>query len=97
MHAVHLDTFPPVSYLTDTSHAVIRLVHALNKHFGRNLVALLPPCHLAKLSRPYIIYWLLLFMVLASEIKGSVPFCQEFGCNNNNNNNTNICNARSVS
>lgn len=39
MHAVHLDTFPPVSYLTDTSHAVIRLVHALNKHFGRNLVA----------------------------------------------------------
>jgi len=39
MHAVHLDTFPPVSYLTDTSHAIIRLVHALNKHCGKNLVA----------------------------------------------------------
>jgi len=40
MHAVHLDTFPPVSYLTDTSHAVIRLVHALNKHCGKTLVAI---------------------------------------------------------
>ena len=39
MHAVCLDTFPPVSYLTDTSHAVIRLVHAINKHFGENRVS----------------------------------------------------------
>jgi len=40
MHAVCLDTFPPVSYLTDTSHAIIRLVHAVNRHFGQNRVTI---------------------------------------------------------
>jgi len=39
MHAVCLDTFPPISYLTDTSHAIIRLVHAVNGHFGENRVS----------------------------------------------------------
>ena len=39
MHAVCLDTFPPVSYLTDTSHAIIRLVHAINKHFDEYRVS----------------------------------------------------------
>jgi len=41
MHAVCLDTFPPVSYLTDTSHAIIRLVHAINRHFAENRVMFL--------------------------------------------------------
>lgn len=39
MHAICLDTLPPVVYLTDTSHNVIRLVHAINKHFNENKVA----------------------------------------------------------
>jgi len=56
MHAVHLDTFPPVTYLTDTSHSIIRLVHAVNKHFGRNLVDLPPHCLLVKISSSCIIH-----------------------------------------
>lgn len=30
MHAVCLDTYPPISYMTDISHDIQRLVHALN-------------------------------------------------------------------
>ncbi|KAJ8785940.1 hypothetical protein J1605_006900 [Eschrichtius robustus] len=34
-HATCLDTFPPISYLSDTSRRVIRLVHCFNAHHGR--------------------------------------------------------------
>lgn len=37
-HAVCLDTFPPATYLNDTSHAIIRLVHQLNKACGQTKV-----------------------------------------------------------
>ncbi|CAG2192378.1 MVD [Mytilus edulis] len=30
LHAVCLDTYPPISYMTDTSHQIIRLVHQYN-------------------------------------------------------------------
>lgn len=33
-HATCLDTFPPISYLSDTSQRVIRLVHRFNAHHG---------------------------------------------------------------
>ncbi|XP_048764779.1 diphosphomevalonate decarboxylase-like isoform X2 [Ostrea edulis] len=39
LHAVCLDTYPPVSYLTDISHHIIQLVHAINQDNGSNMVA----------------------------------------------------------
>lgn len=30
LHAVCLDTYPPILYMTDTSHQIIRLVHQYN-------------------------------------------------------------------
>uniref|UniRef100_A0A8D1V9D5 Diphosphomevalonate decarboxylase n=1 Tax=Sus scrofa TaxID=9823 RepID=A0A8D1V9D5_PIG len=38
-HATCLDTFPPISYLSDTSQRVIRLVHRFNAHHGCTKVA----------------------------------------------------------
>ena len=34
MHAVCLDTFPPIAYLNDTSHQIIRSVHSFNSDKG---------------------------------------------------------------
>ncbi|XP_059156064.1 diphosphomevalonate decarboxylase-like [Physella acuta] len=39
LHAVCLDTYPPVFYMTDVSRMIIRLVHAINDMFGETLVA----------------------------------------------------------
>lgn len=39
MHAVCLDTSPPITYLTDTSRDVMRLVSAVNDFYGENKVA----------------------------------------------------------
>jgi len=39
MHAVCLDTYPPVSYMTDVSRDITRLVHAINQHYKTNKVA----------------------------------------------------------
>ncbi|XP_044111504.1 diphosphomevalonate decarboxylase [Neovison vison] len=38
-HATCLDTFPPISYLSDTSRRVMLLVHRFNAHHGRTKVA----------------------------------------------------------
>ncbi|KAL0279858.1 UNVERIFIED_CONTAM: hypothetical protein PYX00_001329 [Menopon gallinae] len=38
-HAVCLDTYPPVTYLSDASHAIIDLVHAFNDAFNEIKVA----------------------------------------------------------
>jgi len=38
LHAVCLDSYPPISYMTDTSHAIVRLVHAYNNFCGENKV-----------------------------------------------------------
>ncbi|XP_057569315.1 diphosphomevalonate decarboxylase isoform X1 [Hippopotamus amphibius kiboko] len=38
-HATCLDTFPPISYLSDTSQRVMRLVHRFNAHHGRTKAA----------------------------------------------------------
>ncbi|XP_029781280.1 diphosphomevalonate decarboxylase [Suricata suricatta] len=38
-HATCLDTFPPISYLSDTSRRLIRLVHCFNAHHGQTKVA----------------------------------------------------------
>ena len=38
LHACCLDTFPPIFYMTDTSRDIVRLVHAVNSHFGENKV-----------------------------------------------------------
>ncbi|XP_008564101.1 PREDICTED: LOW QUALITY PROTEIN: diphosphomevalonate decarboxylase [Galeopterus variegatus] len=38
-HATCLDTFPPISYLNDTSRRIIQLVHCFNTHHGRTKVA----------------------------------------------------------
>merc|ERR1712004_424138 len=38
MHAVCLDTYPPISYMTDTSRDICRLVHAINEFYGENKV-----------------------------------------------------------
>merc|ERR1711976_1133506 len=34
LHAMCLDTFPPIFYLTETSHAIISFVHEFNKIEG---------------------------------------------------------------
>lgn len=39
LHAVCLDTYPPITYLTDISHTIILLVHAYNTFCGENKVA----------------------------------------------------------
>lgn len=38
-HAVCLDSYPPIFYLTDTSKKIIKLIHALNEKEGRNVAA----------------------------------------------------------
>ncbi|XP_069312487.1 diphosphomevalonate decarboxylase [Eulemur rufifrons] len=38
-HATCLDTFPPISYLNDTSRRIIHLVHRFNAHHGLTKVA----------------------------------------------------------
>ncbi|KAM5296037.1 diphosphomevalonate decarboxylase [Glossophaga mutica] len=38
-HAICLDTFPPISYLNDTSRRIIHLVHRFNAHHGQTKVA----------------------------------------------------------
>ncbi|XP_007468497.1 PREDICTED: diphosphomevalonate decarboxylase [Lipotes vexillifer] len=38
-HATCMDTFPPISYLSDTSRRVIHLVHLFNAHHGQTKVA----------------------------------------------------------
>lgn len=37
-HATCLDTFPPISYLNDTSRRIIQLVHGFNTHHGQTKV-----------------------------------------------------------
>lgn len=39
-HAVCMDTHPPISYMTDISHKIVRMVHAVNSHFKRNVVCI---------------------------------------------------------
>ncbi|XP_045845209.1 LOW QUALITY PROTEIN: diphosphomevalonate decarboxylase [Meles meles] len=38
-HATCLDTFPPISYLSDTSRRIMHLVHRFNAHHGQTKVA----------------------------------------------------------
>jgi diphosphomevalonate decarboxylase len=38
-HATCLDTYPPIVYLTDTSHAIVRLITAYNQHHDCNRAA----------------------------------------------------------
>ncbi|KAM4833560.1 diphosphomevalonate decarboxylase [Thomomys bottae] len=38
-HATCLDTFPPISYLNDTSRRIIQLVHCFNTYYGQTKVA----------------------------------------------------------
>lgn len=38
-HATCLDTFPPISYLSDTSRRIMHLVHRFNAHYGQTRVA----------------------------------------------------------
>ncbi|XP_040299244.1 diphosphomevalonate decarboxylase isoform X1 [Herpailurus yagouaroundi] len=38
-HATCLDTFPPISYLSDISRRIVRLVHCFNAHHGQTKVA----------------------------------------------------------
>lgn len=39
LHAVCLDTMPPIVYLNDVSHSIMRLVHKFNDFFGEPKVA----------------------------------------------------------
>merc|ERR1712193_558464 len=39
MHAVCLDTYPPISYMTDVSRDITRMLHAINQHYKTNKVA----------------------------------------------------------
>lgn len=38
-HATCLDTFPPISYLSDTSRRVMHLVHRFNAHYRQTKVS----------------------------------------------------------
>lgn len=38
-HATCLDTYPPIFYMNDTSHDIIRLVHVINNHYGKVVAA----------------------------------------------------------
>ncbi|ELU01936.1 hypothetical protein CAPTEDRAFT_176844 [Capitella teleta] len=38
-HSVCLDTYPPISYMTDISHKIVRMVHAINAHFKKSVLA----------------------------------------------------------
>ncbi|MBN3301265.1 MVD1 decarboxylase, partial [Amia calva] len=38
-HATCLDTYPPIFYLNDVSHRIIRMVHCYNAHYGHTRVA----------------------------------------------------------
>lgn len=48
-HATCLDTFPPISYLSDTSRRVMLLVHRFNAHHGRTKAR---PGRSCRLPRP---------------------------------------------
>ncbi|KAK8805525.1 hypothetical protein WA158_002181 [Blastocystis sp. Blastoise] len=39
LHAICLDTYPPVMYLNTTSFKIINLVHKLNEYYNKNIVA----------------------------------------------------------
>ncbi|KAL5019645.1 hypothetical protein ScPMuIL_003141 [Solemya velum] len=39
LHSVCLDTYPPISYMKDVSHQIVRMVHCLNSICERNIVA----------------------------------------------------------
>ena len=39
MHAVCLDTYPPIIYLTDVSRDIIRMVHEINNQFDTKKVS----------------------------------------------------------
>lgn len=43
-HATCLDTFPPISYLNDTSRRIIQLVHSFNTHHGQTKVTACRDC-----------------------------------------------------
>lgn len=38
-HAVCLDSYPPIFYMNDVSHAAVRVVEEINKHAGRTIAA----------------------------------------------------------
>lgn len=38
LHAVCMDTFPPIKYQNETSHAIMNLVHAINDLVGRSVL-----------------------------------------------------------
>ncbi|OWK16206.1 MVD [Cervus elaphus hippelaphus] len=52
-HATCLDTFPPISYLSDTSRRIIQLAHRFNAHHGRTKAAPM----LEKLHSPFLSGW----------------------------------------
>ena len=37
-HAVCLDTFPPLVYMTDVSHAIADLIHEINRDYKETIV-----------------------------------------------------------